>query len=81
MQQGDVLGRKKKVAVRSEYVCRRGDTVMSGGRKVYVYGIVSSGSNANREKAHIIACKIMPDNGQILIRNPKGIGSDWQQIA
>jgi len=31
-------------------------------------------------KSDISVCRVMPDNGQILTRSPRHIGTDWEHI-
>ena len=68
------------------YTCKVGDVVIVQGKKVWISQVVEpgwenyfdkDGSLIVGEKSKITVCRIMEDNGQILKRSPKFIGSNW----
>ena len=60
-----------------EFTCDEGDTVIFRGRRSYVKEVVFRGSEKDKEKSEISVCRIMPDNGQVLHRSPRYIGTEW----
>lgn len=71
------------------FTCDVGDLVIYDGKKVYVSEVISDGKeNAKKNgqevqgvRSEIAVCRVMPDNGQILHRSPRFIGSNWEHLG
>ena len=69
------------------FTCEKGDVILNEGRrKMIVSSTVIKGKEDRLSKkgefvagnrSEITACRIMPDNGQILYRSPIYIGVNW----
>lgn len=72
-------GKKNRVCT-----CEIGDIVIHNNREVWVNDIIYGGREKSKsrdgERSSISICTIMPDNGQVLRRSPRNIGTDWEHI-